>query len=147
MSTFSLEEEAVFGAGSFWEAEDVFARLHGVTSTDVGYAGGTTGHPTFHDMGDHVEAVRVYFDQRAISYEELLATFWKIHDPFSDMEPRYSSRIFYASNEQKKVAKESIHEKQTESEEPLKTSLEALHRFWPAEEYHQHYLAKMRGEL
>ena len=98
-------------------------------------------------MGDHVEAVRVYFDQRAISYEELLMTFWKVHDPFSDMELRYSSRIFYATNEQKHAAKDSIRQKQSDSDEPLRTTLEPLHRFWQAEEYHQHYLAKMRGEL
>jgi peptide-methionine (S)-S-oxide reductase len=145
MSTYSLQEEAVFAAGSFWEAEDSFARLHGVTSTDVGYTGGSMSDPTFHNLGDHVEAVRVYFDQRIIPYEELLVMFWKVHDASADMDERYASAIFYSTDDQRRMAKAAIAEQKEYGE--IYTRLEPLGRFWDAEEYHQHYLAKLRGEL
>jgi peptide-methionine (S)-S-oxide reductase len=145
MSTFSLQAEAVFAAGSFWEAEDIFSRLRGVTLTDVGYAGGSASNPTFHDLGDHTEVVRVYYDQRIISYEELLDTFWKLHDPTSDMDDRYRSVIFYISDVQRKLANASVKRKKEDTPD-ITTNVEPLSRFWIAEEYHQHYLAKLRGE-
>ena len=145
MSTFSLQEEAVFAAGSFWEAEDAFARLRGVISTDVGYTGGSKSHPSFHDLGDHIEAVRVYFDQRIIPYEELLDMFWKVHDSSAEMDGRYGSAIFYATDEQRRMARAAISSQEENVE--IATVLEPLGRFWEAEEYHQHYLAKLRGEL
>jgi methionine-S-sulfoxide reductase len=146
MSPYSLQEEAVFAAGSFWEAEDAFARMRGVISTDVGYTGGSTGQPTFHDLGDNVEAIRVYFDQRIISYEELLDKFWSIHDASAEMDGRYGSRIYYASEEQRRIANSAIAMKKERGEEIL-TTVEPLGRFWDAEDYHQHYLARLRGEL
>ena len=146
MSTLSLQEEAVFAAGSFWESEDIFSRLRGVISTDVGYTGGTASNPTFHELGDHTEAVRVYFDRRIISYEELLDTFWKLHDSSSDMVVRYRSAIFYISEAQRRLAEASAKQKREDPDE-MRTTIEPLTRFWIAEEYHQHYLAKLRGEL
>ena len=145
MSTYSLQEEAVFAAGSFWEAEDAFARLRGVISTDVGYTGGSKSQPSFHDLGDHIEAVRVYFDQRIIPYEELLDMFWKVHDASAEMDGRYGSAIFYATDEQRRIARAAISSQEENGE--IATVLEPLGRFWEAEEYHQHYLAKLRGEL
>jgi peptide-methionine (S)-S-oxide reductase len=145
MSTFSLQEEAVFAAGSFWEAEDIFARLRGVSSTDVGYTGGSASHPSFHDPKDHVEAVRVYYDQRLISYEELLDTFWKLHDPTGTMDGRYGSAIYYITDVQRKLAKDSV-KRRLEDDPEVATVVAPLGRFWDAEEYHQHYLAKLRGE-
>ena len=145
MSTYSLQEEAVFAAGSFWEAEDAFARLRGVISTDVGYTGGSKSHPSFHDRGDHIEAVRVYFDQRIIPYEHLLDMFWKVHDASAEMDGRYGSAIFYATDEQRRIARAAISSQEENGE--IATVLEPLGRFWEAEEYHQHYLAKLRGEL
>lgn len=146
MSPYSFQEEAVFAAGSFWEAEDIFARLRGVISTDVGYAGGSSSHPTFHGIGDHVEAVRVYYDQRIIPYEELLDTFWRLHDPTSVMDGRYGSIIFYTTDIQKRLASQSLRYMREEYGE-ITTKIEPVHRFWSAEDYHQHYLAKLRGEL
>ena len=145
MSTYSLQEEAVFAAGSFWEAEDAFARLRGVISTDVGYTGGSKSHPSFHDLGDHIEAVRVYFDQRIIPYEELLDMFWKVHDASAEMDGRYGSAIFYATDEQRRIARAAISSQEENGE--VATVLEPLGRVLEAEEYHQHYLAKLRGEL
>ena len=121
-------------------------RLHGVISTDVGYAGGSSRQPSFHDISDHVEAVRIHYDRRAISYEELLEAFWKVHDPTADMEDRYASRIFYISDEQRRLAKAFLASKASMSDETIETRLEPLGRFWEAESYHQHYLAKLRGE-
>ena len=146
MSTYSLQEEAVFGAGSFWNAEDVFSRVHGVIATKVGYAGGTSGHPTFHELADHVEAVHVLYDQRVISYEELVEVFWKIYDSESDHKERYAPCIFYVTDEQRSIAKKSVKSRHERTDKPVKVTIEPLGRFWEAEEYHQHYLAKMRGE-
>jgi methionine-S-sulfoxide reductase len=145
MSTYSLQEEAVFASGNFWDAEDVFARMRGVISTDVGYTGGSTSHPTFHEHGDHLQAIRVYFDQRVISYEELLDTFWRIHDATAENDERYGSKIFYVTDEQKRAALASLEEQREHIE--AVTTVEPLGRFWDAEDYHQHYLAKLRGEL
>lgn len=138
---------AVFGCGSFWEAEDLFARLHGVLETEVGYAGGTTSHPTFHEIGDHTEVVHIMFDPQKLSYEELLEAFWKLHDPTVTDDSRYDSLILYATDEQCQLANESLrrwHEAAGSAE--ATTKIEPLHRFYPAEGYHQHYLAKLRGE-
>lgn len=147
MSTYSLQEEAVFAAGGFWEVEDAFARLHGVVTTDVGYAGGSSGQPTYHDIGDHIEAVRIVFDQRAISYEELLKVFWKHIDISKEPERRHSHVIFTLTDHQKRSARNNAKELQVHRTiGPGAVTIEPLARFWPAEEYHQHYLAKLRGD-
>ena len=138
---------AVVGCGSFWEAEDLFIRLHGVLETEVGYAGGTTSRPTFHDIGDHAEVVHIMFNPQQLSYEELLVTFWKLHDPTVTDDARYDSLILYTTEEQRQLAEESRDRWQEEHlGHEATTRIEPLHRFYPAEPYHQHYLAKLRGE-
>ena len=137
---------AVFGCGSFWEAEDLFTRLHGVHETEVGYAGGTTAHPTFHDIGDHAEVIHIIFDPQQLSYEELLEVFWKLHDPTVTDDPRYESLVLYTTEEQHRLATASHERWQEENEQEATTKIQPLSRFYPAEGYHQHYLAKLRGE-
>ncbi|HEX4662116.1 MAG TPA: peptide-methionine (S)-S-oxide reductase MsrA [Candidatus Saccharimonadales bacterium] len=141
------EEIAILALGSFWEPEDFFARLHGVVLTDVGYTGGTSGHPTFHDISDHCEAIRITFDPHIISYQEILKSFWKLHDPTADYEPQYRSAIFYLDEHQHTVARDSKADCQLHYDEPILTTIEPATKFYEAEEYHQHYLAKLRGEL
>ena len=137
---------AVFGCGSFWEAEDLFTRLHGVLETEVGYGGGTTADPTFHDIGDHSEVVHIMFNPQQLSYDELLDAFWKLHDPTVTDDTRYDSLILYTTEEQRQHAEASIVKWQEHSDQHASTKLEPLGRFYPAEGYHQHYLAKLRGE-
>lgn len=144
----SNEEVAILALGSFWEPEDFYARLHGVIVTDVGYTGGTSGQPTFHDMGDHCEAIRIAFDPHIISYQELLKSFWKLHDPTAEYEPQYRSAIFYMDEHQHQIARQSKAEIQLQYEDKsILTTIEPATKFYEAEEYHQHYLAKLRGEL
>ena len=106
---------ATFAAGCFWGVEQRFAALPGVTSTEVGYTGGTTENPTYeqvcsHTTG-HAEAVRLEFDPEQISYEELLAAFFGMHDPTQwnrqgpDVGDQYRSAVFFHTPEQEKAAR------------------------------------------
>ena len=106
---------ATFAAGCFWGVEQRFSRLDGVTGTEVGYTGGTTADPTYeqvcsHTTG-HAEAVRVTYDPAAVSYEELLAAFFGMHDPTQldrqgpDVGDQYRSEIFFHTPEQEKAAR------------------------------------------
>ncbi len=106
---------ATFAAGCFWGVEQRFAGLPGVTSTEVGYTGGTTSHPTYeqvcsHTTG-HAEAVRLEYDPERISYEELLAAFFGMHDPTQlnrqgpDVGDQYRSAVFFHTPEQETAAR------------------------------------------
>ncbi|MCB1196203.1 peptide-methionine (S)-S-oxide reductase MsrA [bacterium] len=146
---------ATFGAGCFWHVELAFSRLNGVIATAVGYAGGTTDNPTYHDVCSkttgHAEAVQISFDPVRVSYEKLLELFWNIHDPTQlnrqgvDVGVQYRSVIFYHSPDQKSVAEQS---KQVLQESPMYlgrvivTQISPAPHFWKAEEYHQQYLIK-----
>lgn len=141
---------ATFAAGCFWSMEHVFDELPGVVSVTVGYAGGTAKKPSYEqvEMGitGHAETVQVVFDPEKIAYEALLDAYWHNMDPtdgagqFCDHGTQYRPIIFYADDEQKKLAEQS------------KDALERSHRFarvtpqivpastfWRAEDYHQHY--------
>ncbi|HMU37276.1 MAG TPA: peptide-methionine (S)-S-oxide reductase MsrA, partial [Marmoricola sp.] len=108
-------EEAVFGLGCFWGAEEIFWQLPGVWSTSVGYAGGFTAHPTYEEVCSgrtgHTEAVRVVFDPAKVSYEELVCTFYEVHDPTQGMRQgndrgtQYRSAIYVTSPAQEQVAR------------------------------------------
>jgi peptide-methionine (S)-S-oxide reductase len=150
-------EKATFGAGCFWGVEETFRKLKGVTSTAVGYAGGTTEKPTYEDVctdeTGHAEVVQIEFDPGQISYAQLLEVFWSNHNPTTmnrqgpDVGTQYRSVIFYHSPEQKKIA-EASKAKLAESgrfPRPIVTQIESAPTFWRAEEYHQQYLAK-RGQ-
>jgi peptide-methionine (S)-S-oxide reductase len=150
-------EIATFGAGCFWGVEETFRKLKGVTSTKVGYAGGTKDNPTYEDVcadeTGHAEVVEVEFDPSKISYDELLDVFWSNHNPTTlnrqgpDVGTQYRSVIFYHSPEQKTAA-EASKEKIGQSgrfRRPLVTQIKPAPKFWRAEQNHQRYLEK-RGQ-
>jgi peptide-methionine (S)-S-oxide reductase len=156
MSVMSTEK-AIFGAGCFWGVEETFRKLKGVTSTAVGYVGGSKENPSYEDVctdkTGHAEVVQLEFDPNQISYDELLDVFWSTHNPTTlnrqgpDVGKQYRSVIFYQSPEQK-VAAEKSKEKLAASgkfSRPIVTQIEPAPKFWRAEEYHQRYLQK-RGQ-
>lgn len=150
-------QKATFGAGCFWGVEEAFRQLPGVSSTAVGYAGGSKDHPTYEDVCSdetgHAEVVEVEFDPGAISYDKLLQVFWSNHNPTMlnrqgpDVGTQYRSAIFYHSPEQQAQAEASkaALEKSGKYSKPVVTRIEPAPTFWRAEEYHQKYLQK-RGQ-
>ncbi|OHA88278.1 MAG: peptide-methionine (S)-S-oxide reductase [Candidatus Zambryskibacteria bacterium RIFCSPHIGHO2_01_FULL_43_25] len=148
-------QQATFGAGCFWGVEAAFAELPGVVETQVGYTGGTTENPTYEkictDKTGHIEAVNIKYDPQKITYEKLLETFWKIHDPTElnrqgpDIGSQYASAIFFHTPEQEETAKKSKEELQNSGAYKPKrivTGILPAQKFYRAEEYHQKYLEK-----
>ncbi|HYD87785.1 MAG TPA: peptide-methionine (S)-S-oxide reductase MsrA [Vitreimonas sp.] len=149
-------EEAVFGLGCFWGAERKFWQTEGVWSTAAGYAGGATPNPTYEEVCSgrtgHTEVVRVIFDPKVVSYEELLKTFFENHDPTqgmrqgNDIGTQYRSAIYVTSPAQKAAAeraKAAYEEKlRAAGYGPITTEVRDAPDFFYAEDYHQQYLAK-----
>jgi peptide-methionine (S)-S-oxide reductase len=147
---------AMFGLGCFWGAEKKFWNTPGVYSTAVGYAGGLTPNPTYHEVCSgqtgHNEVVRVAFDPKQVSYQTLLKVFWESHDPTQGMRQgndagtQYRSGIYTFSAEQKRLAEESRQAYQAKLTaagfEPITTEIVDAGPFYFAEDYHQQYLAK-----
>jgi len=147
-------ETATFGAGCFWGVQARFDEVLGVVETEVGYAGGTTEHPTYEDVctgsTGHAEVVRVQFDPNTLSYEKLLDTFWGLHDPTQmdrqgpDVGRQYRSVILTHSPEQRAAAAASRERLNASGKftQPIATVIEDAGPFWRAEEYHQKYEEK-----
>ena len=151
-------EKATFGAGCFWGVEASFAAIPGVTSTAVGYEGGSLDRPTYKDVctdqTGHAEVVELEFDNERISYDKILEAFFELHDPTTlnrqgpDWGRQYRSAIFFHSPEQEREAKAKIEQLTVSgrySPKRIVTKVEAAQTFWRAEEYHQKYLEK-RGQ-
>jgi peptide-methionine (S)-S-oxide reductase len=147
-------QTAVFAGGCFWGVEAVFRHVKGVTAAVSGYAGGMTVNPTYEQVGmgrsGHAEAVEVTFDPARVSYGSLLAVFFSVaHDPTQlnrqgpDYGTQYRSAIFYVNDDQKRVAEAYVAqlEKAKAFKDPIVTQIAKLPAFWPAESYHQNYLA------
>ena len=149
-------QQAVFGIGCFWGAEEIYWQQPGVWTTAVGYAGGSTPHPDYEEvcsgLTGHTEAVLVVFDPAQISYGSLVATFFEVHDPTqgfrqgNDIGTQYRSAIYYADDEQKAVAE---HAAKLYGDKlaalgygAVTTEIAPLGEFYYAEGYHQQYLAK-----
>jgi methionine-S-sulfoxide reductase len=147
-------ESIILGGGCFWCLEAAFLAVPGVVEVVSGYTGGVTANPTYEDIckgnTGHAEVVQVTFDTSVISLEEILAIFWKLHDPTSlnkqgnDVGTQYRSSIFYTSNEQRDAIQIQIAflEEHHIYSKPIVTQVEQLITFYPAEEYHQNYFEK-----
>jgi peptide-methionine (S)-S-oxide reductase len=152
-------EQAVFGMGCFWGVERRFWETPGVYTTAVGYAGGTTPHPTYEQVcrgnTGHAEVILVVFDPATIGYPELLTIFWENHDPTQGMRQgndrgtQYRSIILVGSDSQQSdaIASRDAYQQQLSAAGygAITTEIEALGEFYYAEEYHQQYLAKNPG--
>ena len=138
---------ATFALGCFWGPDVYFSKLKGVLKTRVGYMGGTTKNPNYHNLGDHTETVEIIFDEKKISFEELLKHFWKQHDPSIKEVTQYKSIIFYHNEKQKKLAEKSKKEIEEKLGKKIATEIKKAGTFWEAEEYHQKYLQKRKGRV
>ena len=143
---------AVFAGGCFWGTQSVFERVKGVLNTTAGYAGGSADTATYSQVSSettgHAESVRVVYDPAQITYGQLLRIFFSVaHDPTQlnrqgpDVGTSYRSAIFYANDEQKRIAAAYIEQldKTHAFDAPIVTKLEALKGFYPAEDYHQDF--------
>jgi len=147
-------EKATFAGGCFWGVEATFRKVKGVTATQVGYTGGSHENPTYEDVcggkTGHAEAVELEYDADVVTYEELLAVFWKCHDPTTlnrqgpDVGSQYRSAIFYHTSEQEAEAKASKEGQQASGRyaRPIVTEIVPATTFYRAEEYHQRYHEK-----
>jgi peptide-methionine (S)-S-oxide reductase len=143
------EELATFGAGCFWCTEAVLEQLDGVIAVDSGYMGGDVPNPTYKAVctgtTGHAEVVQVRFDPSRISYDVLLAWFWKLHDPTTlnrqgaDVGTQYRSVIFTHSEEQRVAAEASKAAHAGDFADPIVTEITAASEYYPAEGYHQDY--------
>lgn len=144
----SQTETATFAAGCFWGVEDAFRGVEGVVATSVGYTGGTTESPTYEQVcagnTGHSEAVQVAYEPSRVTYEELLEVFWKAHDPTSQAKTQYRSAIFYHTAAQETAAQISKQQLSERVGREVLTAILPAQEFYPAEEYHQHYLEKSR---
>ena len=144
--------KATFGAGCFWGVEYNFSKLEGVSEVVSGYSGGKTSNPTYEQVcsnsTEHAEVVMIDYDETVISYEDLLDSFWKKHDPTTlnrqglDIGNQYRSAIFYYDEEQKELAQKSLNEFQKKLNKKIVTEITKADTFWKAEEYHQKYFEK-----
>ena len=143
---------ATFAAGCFWGVEAAYREIEGVLETRVGYTGGQTPDPSYeqvcaHATG-HAEAVEVCFDPARVSYDRLLQTFWRIHDPTSgnpqgwDVGSQYRSAIFVHGADQAALAAASRARELQVTAEPIATEITPAGPFYEAEEYHQQYFKK-----
>ena len=148
--------KATFAAGCFWGVEALFRQVKGVTSTSVGYAGGSFENPTYEDVCSgktgHAEAIQIEYDPSVVSYEDLLMVFWNNHNPTTpnqqgpDIGEQYRSSVFYHNSEQE-IAAKNLKEKLQEAAVKkfggtIVTEIVPFTNFYKAEEYHQRYLEK-----
>jgi len=153
------KEVAVFGGGCFWHVQKEFDELKGVIKTDVGYMGGSEDKKNYSykdvcsGSTGHAEVCRVKFDDKKISYKELLEAFWNMHNPTQvdrqgfDIGKQYRSIIFCTTEDQKKLATSSKNAQQKKLggkflKRRIATTIESIGKFYKAEDYHQKYLEK-----
>lgn len=156
----SLQEDrkmakATFGAGCFWHPQHVFDEVEGVTTTLVGYMGGTKLKPTYLEICNtatgHAEVVQIEYDPDQISYDQLLDIFWDIHDPTQhnrqgpDVGTQYRSAIFVHDADQAVAARASKEAFRASGKyrAEIVTTIEPAKRFWEGEDYHQKYFERM----
>ena len=144
-------ERAVLAGGCFWGMQDLIRRLPGVRSTRVGYSGGDVPNATYRNHGSHAEAIEILFDPVQTSYRNLLEFFFQIHDPSTknrqgnDVGTSYRSAIYYTSDDQKRIALDTIADVDASGLWPGKavTEVKSAGDFWEAEPEHQDYLERL----
>jgi peptide-methionine (S)-S-oxide reductase len=149
---------ATLGGGCFWCLEAVYEQLQGVEKVESGYSGGTVDNPSYRQVTTgttgHAEVVQLTFDPKVTTFREILEVFFTIHDPTTlnrqgaDVGPQYRSAIFYHSEEQKAVAEDVIREMEAEGiwDDPIVTEVTPFSAFYKAEDYHQEYYRRNRGQ-
>ncbi len=145
-------EIAVLALGCFWGPEIKFSKINGVIKTEVGYCGGNSSQTTYKEVctgnTNHAEVVKIDFDEKVITYEEILKIFFEIHDPTTlnsqgpDFGTQYRSEIFYLNDNQKKIAKDVLEQVNKKFSGKVVTKISLLKNYCIAEEYHQKYLEK-----
>ena len=145
-------EIAVLALGCFWGPEIKFSKIEGVIKTEVGYCGGNNPTTTYKEVcignTNHAEVVKLYFDEKIITYEKILKIFFQIHDPTTlnsqgpDFGTQYRSEIFYLNDKQKVVAEKILKDIDKKLSGEIVTKISLLKNYCPAEEYHQKYLEK-----
>lgn len=148
------KEIAVFAAGCFWGVEEILRKTPGVLNTTVGYCGGESERPTYSTVKtgttNHAEAIQIEFDPTKVTYEDLLAIFFRLHDPTTlnrqgnDVGTQYRSAIFYLNEAQRLQAEKSKTRAQESGlwKKPIVTQITPLMMFWDAEADHQDYLQR-----
>jgi peptide-methionine (S)-S-oxide reductase len=149
-----MQQKATFGAGCFWGVEAAYRQIQGVTSTRVGYLGGTYDNPSYQDVctgkTGHAEVVEVTYDSDKVAYDDLLTVFWENHDPTTlnrqgpDVGTQYRSAIFFHDDAQREAASASKERLDQEKRfrRPIVTEITPASTFYEAEDYHQQYLEK-----
>ena len=143
-------ERAILAGGCFWGVQELLRKMPGVVSTRVGYSGGDVPDATYRNHGTHAEAVEIVYDPAKIAYRDLLEFFFQIHDPSTsnrqgnDRGTSYRSAIYYTTDEQRRIARETIADVDASGLWPGKavTEVEPAGDFWEAEPEHQDYLQK-----
>jgi len=143
-------ETAILAGGCFWGVQDLIRKQPGVITTRVGYTGGDVQNATYYNHAGHAEAIEIIFDPEQISYRDLLEFFFQIHDPTTknrqgnDIGDSYRSAIFYTTDEQKRVAEDTIADVEASGLWPGKVVTEVTQAgpFWEAEPEHQDYLER-----
>ncbi|HUN11168.1 MAG TPA: peptide-methionine (S)-S-oxide reductase MsrA [Rhabdaerophilum sp.] len=148
-----MTERAVLAGGCFWGMQDLIRKMPGVLGTRVGYTGGDVRNATYRNHGTHAEGIEILFDPARISFRQLLEFFFQIHDPTTrnrqgnDIGMSYRSAIYYTSEEQERVARETIADVEASGLWPgrVVTEVEPAGDFWQAEAEHQDYLERYPG--
>ena len=145
-------EIAIIACGCFWGPEIKFSKLEGVLKTEVGYCGGDNEKTSYEEVctgkSNHAEVVKIEFDPKIITYENILKFFFDIHDPTTlnaqgpDFGTQYRSEIFYLNDNQKKIAEKVVQDVNQRLSGRVVTKISLLKNYCPAEEYHQKYLEK-----
>jgi len=145
-------EIAILGLGCFWNPEARYGKLNGIIRTEVGYCGGNNLNTSYKEvctgLTNHAEVVKLEFDPKIISYEEIIKYFFDFHDPTTlnsqgfDFGTQYRSEIFYLSDKQKKIAEKVLNETNIKFSGKIVTKISFAKNYCPAEEYHQKYLEK-----
>ncbi len=145
-------EIAVLALGCFWGPEKKYGQLDGIYRTEVGYCGGNSPNTNYREVctgtTNHAEAVKLEFDPKVITYEQIIKRFFEFHDPTTlnsqgpDFGTQYRSEIFYLNEEQKNTAQKVIDEENLKLSGKVVTKLSELKNYCTAEEYHQKYLEK-----